>query len=175
MPGNIITLHMCIKNYDQMMCGSWDMVCDRCNYFSFWTIFCHFAPLTAWKIKILKKWKNCLEMSSFYIYVPKIMIKWCTIPEIWCVTDVIIFHFWAIFCSFTPLTARKIKILKKWKNCLEISSFYIYVPKIMFRWCMIPEIWCMTDVIIFHFGPFFALSLPQQPEKSKFWKNEKNP
>ena len=27
--GDIIILHMCNKNYDQMMYGSWDMVCNR--------------------------------------------------------------------------------------------------------------------------------------------------
>ena len=27
--GDIIILHMCTKNYDQMMHGSWDMVHDR--------------------------------------------------------------------------------------------------------------------------------------------------
>ena len=35
------------------------------------------------------------------------------------------FWFWAIFCPFTPLTAQKINIKKKWKKHLEISSFYI--------------------------------------------------
>ena len=71
-----------------MLYCSWDMVCDRCNcYFSFWAIFCPFIPLTAQKIKILKKWKNCLEISSFYICVPKIMIRWCMVTEIWCTTD----------------------------------------------------------------------------------------
>ena len=40
-------------------------------------------------------------------------------------------------------------------------------------WCMVPEIWSMTDIIFYHCEPFFAL-LPQ-PEKSRFWKNEKNP
>ena len=25
---DIIILHICTKNYDQMMYGSWDMVCD---------------------------------------------------------------------------------------------------------------------------------------------------
>ena len=34
------------------------MVRDRCNYFSFWAIFCPFTPLTACKIKILKKLKK---------------------------------------------------------------------------------------------------------------------
>ena len=84
--GDII-LHMGTKNYDQMMYGSWNMVCDRCNYFSFWAIFYPFTPLTAQKIKILKKWKKSLEISSFYIRVPKIMIRWCMVPEICCTMD----------------------------------------------------------------------------------------
>ena len=36
--------------------------------------------------------------------------------------------FWTIFCTFIPLTTRKIKILKNWKKHLEISSFYTSVP-----------------------------------------------
>ena len=86
--GDIMILHKCTKNYDQMMYGSWDMVRDRCNcYFSFWVIFCPFTPLTAQKIKLLKKWKKMLEISSFYICIPKIMIRWCMVPEICCATD----------------------------------------------------------------------------------------
>ena len=58
-PGDIIILHTCTKNHDQMLYSSWDMVHDRCNcYFSFWVIFCPFTPLTAQKIKVLKKWKS---------------------------------------------------------------------------------------------------------------------
>ena len=38
-------------------------------------------------MKISKKWKKHHEISSFYTCVPKIMIRWCTAPEIWCVTD----------------------------------------------------------------------------------------
>ena len=87
-PGDLIILHMRTKNYDQMMYTSWDIVHHGCNcYFSFWATFCPFTPLTAHKIKILKKWKKTLEISSIYISVPKIMIKWCTLPEIWCTID----------------------------------------------------------------------------------------
>ena len=101
--GDIIILHKRTANYDQMMHGSWDMEHDRCNcYFSFWAVFCPFTPLTTQKIKILKKWKKHLEISSFYICVPKIMIRWCTVPEIWCVTDVIIFHFGSFFALLPP-------------------------------------------------------------------------
>ena len=102
-PGDIIILHMCIKNYDQMMYGSWDMVHDGCNYFSFWAIFCPFTPLTAWKIKILKKWKKHVEMSSFWICVSEIMIRWCTVPEICGVTDInVISHFGLFFALLLP-------------------------------------------------------------------------
>ena len=87
-PGDIIILHKCTKNHDYMLYCSWDMARDRCNfYFSFWAIFCPFTPLTTQKIKILKSWKRCMEISSFYICIPKIMIRCCTIPEIWCATD----------------------------------------------------------------------------------------
>ena len=176
-PGDIIILQKCTKNHDHMLHCSWDMVRDRCNYFSFRVIF---WPFTGRKIKISKKLKKHLEISSFSTSVPKIMIRWCKVPEIWCVTDVIIFRFgpifallplrksrkttwdiiilykcningnymmhgswdvkrerqnflsiWVISCPFTPLTTQKIKILKKWKKHLEISSLYTSVPKIM--------------------------------------------
>ena len=72
-----------------MLYRSRDMAHDECNYFSFWAIFCPFNPLKAQKIKIKKKkkMKKSLELSSSYTCVPKIMIRWCMVPEIWCVTD----------------------------------------------------------------------------------------
>ena len=42
---------------------------------------------------------------------------------------------WQYFCPFTPLTTQKIKIFKKWKNILGISSFYTHIPKIMITHC----------------------------------------
>ena len=135
------------------------MVHDRCYCcFSFWAIFCPFTPLTAQKMKISKKWRKCQEISSFYTLVPKVMIIGYTVPEIWCMTHVtFIFHF-GLFFALLPLTAQKMKISKKWKKRLEISSFYTIVPKVMIRGYIVPEIWCMTDVIVvFHFGLFFAL------------------
>ena len=84
MPGGIIILYMCTINDNQMMYGSWDIKHDRQTFLSFWTIFCPFTPLTARKIKISKKWKKCLEMSSFYTSVTKIwsygilFLRYCT-------------------------------------------------------------------------------------------------
>ena len=87
-PGDIIILHMCTKNYDQMMYGSWDMVRDRCNcYFSFWAIFCPFTLLTAQKIKISKKWKKAPGDIIMLHMCTKIIISWCTVSEIWWTTD----------------------------------------------------------------------------------------
>ena len=57
MPGDIIILHKCPKIHDLMLYCSGDMVRDRCNYFSFWAVFCPFTPRppTAQKIEIEKK------------------------------------------------------------------------------------------------------------------------
>ena len=114
-------------------------------YLSFWSFFCPFIPLTAQKMKIWKKWKRKkkkrLTITSFYTHIPKIMIICYTVPEIWCMTNVIvIFHFGLFFALLPPprpplVTAQKIKISKKWKKCLEISSFYTRVLKIMIKRC----------------------------------------
>ena len=122
----------------------WDMVCGRCNYFSFCTVFCLFTSLTAQKIKIKKK---IMKNTPGDI----IILHKCTKNHdhmLFCSWDMACdryncyFSFWAIFCSFTAITAQKIKILKKWKKHLQISSFYINVPKIMIRWCTVPEMVC---------------------------------
>ena len=92
--GDIIILYKCTKNHDHMLYCSLDMAHNGINcYFSFWAIFYPFTSLTAQKIKIWKKRKKTLELSSFYSSVPKTMIICYTVPEIWSVTDVIIFHF----------------------------------------------------------------------------------
>ena len=69
------------------------------------------------------------------------------------------------FCSSTPVTAQKMKILQKLKKHLEISSFYTSVPKIMIISYIVSEIWHMADVmfVIFHFGLFFAVLPPSLP------------
>ena len=87
MSGDII-LHKCTKNHYYMLSCSWDTMCDICNsYFLFWAIFCPFTLLTTQKIKILGKWRKCLEISLFYTCVPKIMITWSMVPKIWYMKD----------------------------------------------------------------------------------------
>ena len=77
--------------------------------------------------------------------------------------------------NFNLLTTQKIKIFKKWKKPLVISSFYARVPKIIILCYTVREIWCMTDVI-FHFGLFFALLPPSNNlETQNFEKMKKKP
>ena len=57
-----------------------------------------------------------LEISSFYTCVPKIIIKWCTVPEIQSEIDIIFCHLGSLSAFFTPLTTQKTKILKKMKK-----------------------------------------------------------
>ena len=105
-PRDIIILHMCTKNHDLMLYCSWGMVRDGCNYFfSFWTFFLPFYPPPPTPYpppKISKKWNKCLEMSSFYTSVPKIMIIWYTVPEIWHMTDVIVIFHFGLFFALLP-------------------------------------------------------------------------
>ena len=101
-------------------------------------IFCHLGvffallpPLAIWKIKILKKMKKppggiiilhkCSINNNHMMYG-----SW----DMECDRQNFL-SFWTAFCTFTPLTTQKIKILKNWKKSLEISSFYTSVPKIM--------------------------------------------
>ena len=76
-----------------------------------------------------------------------------TVPEIWRVTDVVIF----ILGYTSPIYSCP----------LELSSFDTSVPKIMIICYTVPEIWHVTDVIFFHFGQFFALFAPLTVQKIK--------
>ena len=99
-----------------------------------------------------------MEIPSFYTNVPKIMIIGYTVPEIWRMTDVIII-FLGYFLPFYLPKSWKNENVKKIKKHLEISSFYTGVTKFMIICYTVPEIWCMTNVIVvFHFELFFTLS-----------------
>ena len=115
----------------------------------FFVILNHFLPFyppNRLKNQNFKKLKTLLEISSFHTSVPKIMIIRYTVPETWHMTDKIVtFHFGLFFALLTPLTAQKIKISKKMKNLMEISSFYTCVPKIMIRLWFLRYHACRTE------------------------------
>ena len=126
------------------------------EFLSFWALFFFFFflpfyPLIIWKIKILGKWKNHLEMSSFYTCVPKIKIIWCMLPEIlYGVWQTQFLSFKAIFCPFTPLKPKKIKnfekMTKKPGNIIILHMCTINDNHMI-------EIQSITDIIFCHFGP----------------------
>ena len=121
-----LILQICLKNHNHMRHGSWDTEWDWQNLFSFWSISCPFTipslPPTTRKIKILNKWKKHLEMSSFSACVPKIIIIWCMLPEIWSATDRIFCHFGPFFALLPHYWPQTLKFGKNFKNS------WIYYP-----------------------------------------------
>ena len=105
------------KNPDDMIYSSWNnrvWQTEIGNYGSFFTLL---PPplLKTQQIRNLKKWrkkKKLLEISSFYICVPKTQsyevrfVKYRVRQT----------EYFVIFGHFLPLITRKIKILKKWKK-----------------------------------------------------------
>ena len=114
--GDIIILHMCTKNHNHMMYGSWDMEWDRQIFLSFWAIFCAFTPafLMILKIKIFRKnensaWRFIILHRCNINYNHMIYGSWDTK---WDRKNFL--SFWVIFCTFTPalLMIPKIKIFR---------------------------------------------------------------
>ena len=138
-----------------------------------WAIFCPLTLLTTWKMKVLKKWNKHLKILSFYTCIPQMMIIWCIVPEIWSTTDRTYLSFWAMFCTFTPLTTQKIKILKKWKQDLEISSFYTSVLKIMIICYIVPGMMSNGCKCYFSFWAIFCPFISLTPWKIKILKKWK--
>ena len=107
---------------------------------------------------------------------------WCMVSEMWSTTDRIFCNFGLFFpfYSFSPpwppltLKAQEIKIKKKWKKkCLEISSRYTSVPRIMIRCYAVLEIWHVMDkIFIFHFGLFLPFYPSNSPKNQHLEKNE---
>ena len=137
------------------------MTRDECNCcFSFWQFFALSPPNTPKN----EHFKKMNKMPGDIIILHK-----CTKNHdylLYCSWDMgrdrcnCSFSFWAIFCPFTPLTAQKMNIPKKFKKKhLEISSFYTIVPKIMMTGYTVPEIW-RTRCNYFPFWTIFCLFTP---------------
>ena len=109
--------------------------------------FCHFRargnlppPLNNPENQNFEKMKKNHLIISFYTIGTKNHDICYTAPEIWCATDVIfIFHF-GLFFTLLPIKSLKNENVKKMKKCLEKSSFYTSVPKIMIICYTVPEI-----------------------------------
>ena len=145
-----------------MIYSSWDIECDRLKL----VIMGHFLhfyppPIKKPKNQNLKKMK---KVARDIIILHKCTknhnyMRCSSWDTEWDRQNFLLF--WAIFCHFTPLITRKIKILQTWKKHLEMSSFYTCALKITTIWCVFPEIWNMTD----NFLSFFALLPHYWPQK----------
>ena len=118
-------------------------------------------PLTARKMKISKKWKQHLAISSFYTSAPKLMIIGYTVLEMWHGTDMIVVFILGNFLPFyppPPNTQKNENFKKIKKNPRDIIILHKSIPKLMNICYTVPEICCVMDIIvIFHFGLFFPL------------------
>ena len=119
------------------MCSSWDRRHDKQSFLSFWVIFCPLTFLTTREIRILKKWKKCLKILSFYTCIPQMMIIWCMVPEIWSATDRIFSHF-----------------VQKW-NLYDVCFLRCGAQKTYFF------------LILDHFLPFYSLTTQKIKKKMK--------
>ena len=162
-PEYIIILQMCTTNNNHMMHFSWDMKRDAQKFLSFWTISDHFLPFCPFfapnnpknqSFAKMKKNRGDIILQKCTINYNQMIFICYAVPWIVCNGCNCYFSFWVIFC---PFTSKNQNLQKNWKDCMDISSFYNSVPKIMIICYTVPEIWCMTDVIIFHFRPCFAL------------------
>ena len=132
--------------------------------------FLHFFPppppqLLTQKIIILKKWKNYMKMSSFYICVPKITI--ICLLRYGCNTRFL--AVWVFFCPFTPLLTPKIK---NWKKKKKIRRHFL------FHMCTINnDSWDIrrNTQKFLSFWTIFCPFIPLTNQKIKILKKWKNP
>ena len=105
-----------------------------------------------------------------------------TVPEIWCVTDVIVtFDFMLFFAPFTLITAQKMKISKKWKKHVEKKKMPGEI--IILHKCTKNHdhmLYCSWDMVCdgcsYYFSFWasfcpFTLLTAQKMKISKQWKN----
>ena len=123
-----------------------EVVRHGCNcYLSFWTYFCLFTPITAWKMKISKKMKKTpsdviiLHMRTKN-YDHMVYCSWDMARD----RCNCYFSFWAIFCPFTPVTCPKNQNFKKKKKPGDFIILHM-CTKSYDRWCTVPEKRCATD------------------------------
>ena len=166
--GDIIILYKRTINDNHMIYGFWDKKWSATDiiFLSSWAIFCPFTPLTARKMTISHKRKKSLDISSFYINVPKIMIIRYTVPGIWHVTDVIVIFQFRLYFSLLPPPSpappnspKNENFRKMKKNSWRYHQFNVSVPKIIIICFTVPEIWPVMDC----YFSFWAILSPLTP------------
>ena len=96
---------------------------------------------------------------------------WCLRYKAW---QTAFFVILGHFLPFDPPNNLKSQSFEKIRRTPEDIIFYTCIPQMMVIWCIVPEIWSMTDRIFCHFRLFFALLPPNNPENQNFEKMKKN-
>ena len=175
---NTCTYHY--RNLD-MIYSSWDTEQNILKL----VILGHFLPLYTPKKpqnQNFEKWKNLLEISSSYKCVQKSQyMMYGSWDQSQSDTDRIFLSLWAIFCPLpTPpppplLMITNIKILKKkfkkMPGDMILLYIHMYHHAIYGSW----NIRCNRQKFSSFWGPFFALSDPWKPGKSKYKHWKKHP
>ena len=95
-------------------------------FYHFGSFFCSFDPPNL-KNQNFEKWKKCLGILSFCKWVPKMMIIWYMVPEIWNKKDRIFCHF-GLFFALLPANNSENKKFEKKKSgdiiLLRVSTIY---------------------------------------------------
>ena len=111
-------------------------------------------------------WKNekFLETSSFYKWVPKISIMWCTVPVIYSETERRFCHFRSFFFPFTTIKSqKKSRLLKNGKNAWR----YYHYTDVYRKWRSY-DIWFLkqgaADRFFVILGHFLHFHPPDDPE-----------
>ena len=124
-----------------MMYGSWDIKCDE-----------------------QMKWKNEKNASRYYHITLAYHKTWSYDVTVmrYQVRQTKVFVNSGYFLLFHPINNLKNQSLEKTK--ILLGDIIIFKWK---SWCMVPEIWSVTDRMFCHFGQLFALL----PLPSTLWKN----
>ena len=156
--GDIIILHLCTKNLNDMIYSFWDKECDRLKM----VILGHFQPFNPHKNKKKSKLKKKKEKNCWrYLHFPPVYQKsrsWCTVSMIWSTTDRIFFHSGPFF-TLLPYNNQENKNFEKMKKTLgDIIILHMRYGS-----------WDMEC----HGQNFSHRTIFWLTKKIKFWKNEK--
>ena len=174
--GDVIILHKCTINNNHMIYGSYEMWSAPDRFF-----FCHLGPFFALsppnslKIEHFKKMKKSPGGITILLKYTKNHDR-----RLYCSWDMACdgcnyyFSFGHFFPPFTPpLTAQKIKKFKKNEKKPWRYNHLTQVYQKLWSRALLFLRWRMTDVIIFHFGPFLPFYPHNGPKNENFKKMKK--
>ena len=140
------------------------------------TIFCHsgpfFALLPPYGPRKSKFWKNEKNTWRYYHFTNKNdshMMHGSSDMEC---NEQNFLSFWTAFALLPPNNLKN-QNFEKWKKHLEILPFYTCLSCMTILWCMVPEIWSLTDRVFCHFGPFLAFYATNSLKYQNFEKLKK--